>query len=172
MNRYGALAPIFLSMIVGLAAGCSEEQSANREEVSFDQLFSNPDQYKDKYVTVEGFYFSGFEIMALSEQLEYSGYAEGHLEPRGRMVWIEGGIPREVYDRLHEQQMMGPLERYGKLRVEGKFEYGAGYGHLGAYGAQIVPLEDEYYEEKRSADIVSLAAASGDVTHVDHRCLL
>jgi hypothetical protein len=143
MNRFAAIALVSLLLTVGLAVGCSEEQSANREEVSFDQLFGNPDQYRDKYVTVEGFYFGGFEIMALSEKLEYSGYAEGHLEPRGRMVWIEGGIPREVYDRLHKQQMMGPPERYGKLRVEGKFEYGAGYGHLGAYGAQIVPLEVE-----------------------------
>lgn len=143
MNRYGALALIFLLLIVGLVVGCSDEQSTNKEEVSFDQIFSNPDQYKDKYVTVEGFYFSGFEIMALSEKLEYSGYAEGHLEPQGRMVWIEGGIPKEVYDLLYKQQMMGPLERYGKLRVEGKFEYGAKYGHLGAYGAQIIPLEIE-----------------------------
>jgi hypothetical protein len=152
MNRYAAIALVSLLMIVGLAAGCSEGQSANGEEVSFDQLFSSPDQYRDKFVTVEGFYFSGFEIVALSEMLEYSGYAEGHLEPRGRMVWIEGGIPKEVYDLLHRQQMMGPLERYGKVRVEGKFEYGAEYGHLGGYNAQITPLEIELLQWSPEAE--------------------
>ncbi len=69
--------------------------------------------------------------MVISEELKYSGYTEGHLLPSGRMLWIEGGIPKEVYDRLYQQQMMGPLERYGKVRVKGKFEYGAKYGHLG-----------------------------------------
>jgi hypothetical protein len=84
--------------------------------------------------------------MSLSEKLGHSGYTEGHLEPQGRMVWIEGGIPREVHDLLYKQQMMGPLERYGKVRVEGKFEYGAKYGHLGQYVARIIPLEIELLE--------------------------
>ncbi len=33
------------------------------------------------------------------------------------------------------QQMMGPLERYGKVGVKGKFEYGGKYGHIGAYSS-------------------------------------
>ena len=63
--------------------------------------------------------------------------------PKGRIVWIEGGIPEEVYGKLYQQQMMGPSERYGKVRVKGIFEYGAEYGHLGAYTSRIVPLEAE-----------------------------
>jgi hypothetical protein len=57
------------------------------------------------------------------------------------MMWIEGGIPRDVFDQLHQQRMMGPTERYGKLSITGKFEYGGKYGHVGAYEAQIVPTE-------------------------------
>ena len=143
MNRYAALACVSLLSIIGLTIGCSEEQAKKAQEVTFDQLFANPDQYNGRYVTVEGFYFSGFEVIVLSEKLEYSGYAEGHLTPKGRMVWIEGGIPKEVYDKLYQQQMMGPSERYGKGRVTGKYEYGGKYGHVGAYSSQIVPVEVE-----------------------------
>ena len=75
----------------------------------------------------------------LSERLEYSGLTEGHLVPKGKMIWVSGGIPKETYDKLDQQQMMGPSERYGKLSVTGKFEYGGQYGHLGGYNYQIEP---------------------------------
>lgn len=143
MNRYTALACVLLLSIIVLTIGCIEEPATKIQEVTFDQLFTNPDQYDGCYVTIEGFYFNGFEIIVLSEKLEYSGYAEGHLVPKGRMLWVEGGISKEVYDKLYQQQMMGPLEYYGKVRINGTFEYGAKYGHLGAYSSQIVPIEVE-----------------------------
>lgn len=126
-----------------LIAGCNENQAPEVAEVTFNQLFADPDKYNSNEIIIEGFYFHGFEVIVLSESLEFSGYAQGHLIPEGKMVWVEGGIPQEVYDKLYQQQMMGPLERYGKVRVKGKFEYGAEYGHLGAYSAQIVPSEME-----------------------------
>ncbi|MFC1971025.1 hypothetical protein ACFLV0_03720 [Chloroflexota bacterium] len=61
--------------------------------------------------------------------------------PKGRMIWVSGGIPKEVYDKLDQQQMMGPLERFGKVKMTGKFEYGEKYGHLGGYVQQITPTE-------------------------------
>ena len=137
MHKYVSLVCVCLLLIIGMVIGCREEQ------VTFDQLFSNPNQYNGKYLTIEGFFFGGFEVIVLSENLEYSGYAEGHLVPKGRMIWIEGGIPREVHDALYQQQMMGPTERYGKVRLKGKFEYGAKYGHLGGYSSQIIPSEVE-----------------------------
>jgi len=94
-----------------------------------------------KEVTIEGFFFLGFEIMVLSEELINSGYAEGHLIPGERMLWIEGGIPTSIHDELYEQQMMGPSERYGKVLVRGVFQHGGEYGHLGAYQYQISPSE-------------------------------
>jgi hypothetical protein len=39
--------------------------------------------------------------------------------------------------------MMGPLERYGKVRATGKFQYGGKYGHLGGYDSQIAPSKIE-----------------------------
>lgn len=59
------------------------------------------------------------------------------------MVWIEGGLSQEIDDKLYQQQMMGPVERYGKVRISGKFEYGAKYGHTGGDSSQIVPSEVE-----------------------------
>ena len=137
MHKYVSLVCVCLLLIIGMVTGCREEQ------VMFDQLFSNPNQYNRKYLTIEGFFFGGFEVIVLSENLEYSGYAEGHLVPKGRMVWIEGGIPREVYDALYQQQMMGPMERYGKVRLKGKFEHGAKYGHLGGYSSQVIYYRSE-----------------------------
>jgi hypothetical protein len=49
------------------------------------------------------------------------------------MIWREGGIPREIYDNLSQQTMMGPIERYGKVRISGVFEHGEKYGHLGQF---------------------------------------
>ena len=81
---------------------------------------------------------------SLSERLEPTGFSEGHLWPRGRMVWIENNlISEEIYDRLYKQDMIGPLERYGKIRIRGRFEHGERYGHGGGFTAQIVPSEVE-----------------------------
>jgi len=136
---------VSLVITVTLTGGCAGKgEGTNRQEVTFDQLFSNPEQYHGRYITLEGFYFQGFEVIVLSEDLKYSGYAEGHLIPEGRMLWIEGGIPQEIYDQLYQQQMMGPTERYGKMRVKGKLEYGGQYGHLGQYNYQITPSEVEF----------------------------
>ena len=118
--------------------GCTGGDSAT---ISFDQLFSDSGQYNNQEVTIEGFYFQGFEIIVLSEKLEYSGFAAGHLIPKGKMIWISGGIPEEIYEKLDRQQMMGPIERYDKVRITGKIEYGGKYGHLGGYDRQITPEE-------------------------------
>jgi len=135
---------VVLGFVALLISGCTNlEAPVEAEEVSFDRLFCNPNQYNGKRIIMEGFYFSGFEIVVLSEGLQYSGYSEGHLIPKGRILWIEGGIPREIYDKLYGQDAMGPSERYGKLKVKGVFEYGGEYGHLGGYNYQIIPSEIE-----------------------------
>ncbi len=138
MKRFAALIVVCLLLIISPITGCNQSKA---EEVTFDQLFSNLSGYSNKEVTMEGFYFHGFEIIVLSERLEYSGFAEGHLVPKGRLIWVSGGIPKEVYDKLNQQQMMGPVERYGKVKVTGKFEHGGKYGHIGGYDQQITPTE-------------------------------
>ncbi len=110
-------------------------------EVTFDQLFNNPIKYSNNEITIEGFYFHGFETLVLSERLELSGFTSGHLVPRGRMIWVEGGILKEVEDKLNQQKQMGPVKLYGKVRMTGKFQYGEKYGHLGSFDEQIAPRE-------------------------------
>ena len=145
--RKGALLVCILSLLLGcLVISCGNEQPTRTQEVTFEQLFVDPDTYNGKLISIEGFYFQGFEIQVITEKLEHSGYAEGHLVPKGRMVWIEGGIPEEVFDRLKQQQMLGPTERYGKVRITGQFDYGGKYGHLGGYDSQLVPFKVELLE--------------------------
>jgi hypothetical protein len=132
---------IFMSLIAVLASGCANKDSGKGTSVTFEQLLSSPNQYSGKEITIEGFVFLGFETMVLSEELNKSGYAEGHLIPGERMLWIEGGIPTDIHDELHQQHMMGPSERYGKVLTRGVFQYGGQYGHLGAYKYQISPSE-------------------------------
>jgi len=129
---------------VSLTLGClGPEQIPDKQPITFEELFSAPEKYHEQTIVIDGFIFLGFETMVLSEELIHSGYAEGHLIPSARMLWFEGGVPTEIYSRLHEQNMMGVGENYGKLRVEGVFSYGGEYGHLGMYHYQITPSEIE-----------------------------
>ncbi len=138
MKRFAALIGFCLLLIISSTTSCNQNKDG---EITFDQLFSNLNGYNNKDITIEGVYFQGFEIIVLSERLEYSGFAVGHLVPKGRVIWVSGGIPKEVYDKLNQQQTMGPVERYGKVRITGKFEYGGKYGHLGGYDQQITPID-------------------------------
>jgi|TARA_B100000315_G_C14455415_1_gene531161 hypothetical protein len=62
------------------------------------------------------------------------------------MLWLEGGISGEIYARLNQQEMMGPTERYGKLRVTGLFIFGGKYGHLGQFEHQLTLSKVELIE--------------------------
>jgi beta-lactamase superfamily II metal-dependent hydrolase len=137
VKRVIAVTAILLILISG-SVGCVPSKV---QEITFERLFLDPDQFNGKDIVIEGYYYQGFETIVLSEKLDYSNYAPGHLNPKGGMLWIEGGVPKEVYDNAHQQQMMGPLERYAKVRIIGQFEYGGEYGHLGQYEYQIVPSE-------------------------------
>jgi hypothetical protein len=139
MNRNLVLFCVFLLTIFGLLIGFPALNKKNVQEVTFEQLFTNPDQFNGKNIVLEGFYFNGWEIIVLCEKLENSKYSEEHLVPNGSMIWIEGGIPQDVHEKLYKQQTMGPEERFGKIRIHGKFEYNGQYGHLGSYSTQIVP---------------------------------
>ena len=134
---------IVLCLLLLPVTSCSQQDIS---EVQLAELTSDPVRYNGEAITVEGFYFQGFEVQVLAEKLEYSGYTEGHLVPEGKMIWIEGGIPQNIYDELYKQEMMGPEERFGKIRLGGKFEYGQEYGHLGSYNSQIIPSNVELLE--------------------------
>ena len=128
------------SHILLLKYGADKEVSYEQgdKEVDFEQLFANPEAYNGRDITIEGFYFQGWEVITLREGLEYFN---GHMNGSGRSMWIDGGVPREIYDEAYEQQVASQLQRYAKVRIKGMFEYGSRYGHCGGWSANIVPSE-------------------------------
>jgi len=136
MNKCVVLISVLLLSIAGLTLGCNNKEVSN--EVNFEQLFANPEVYNGQDITIEGFYFQSWEAMLFCEELEYFN---GHMVTRGRHIWIDGGVPREVYDNAYTQQVSGQLQRYAKVMIKGIFEYGGKYGHVGAYSANIIPSE-------------------------------
>jgi hypothetical protein len=133
----------YLAFLLGISTECKTELI---KLVSFEELLKNPANYNDRQIVLEGYYFHGFEIQVMAENLKQSGYTENHFAPDGNMVWVEGGIPINIYDQLFVQSMTGPEERYGKVRITGKFKYGGQYGHLGSYASQIIPDKMEVLE--------------------------
>ncbi len=127
---------ISLLIILVLLYGCSR-MPPPVSAVSFEQVISDPLKYNGKSIAIVAFYFHGFEVNVLCNNLKYSGYAEQHLIPDGDLIWLEGNIPSEIYNKLHVQQMMGPDEHFGKVKIQGKFQYGNKYGHLSSYKCQI-----------------------------------
>ena len=139
-----------MTFILGLAvlslvlSGCGSQGKS----VNFSQIISQPDQYNDQTVILDAFYFSGFEISALSESLEPSGSSTGNLVPAGTLIWVAGGLSQALYKSCipRPNTASGYAERFGKMRIAGKFESGASYGHLNSYNYQItitsaLPLE-------------------------------
>ena len=159
INRYSICIVVLFILLVS-AVNCGRQQ-LNLQNVTFEQLLSSPEKYNGKHVTIEGFYFSGFEVCVLSEILDYSGYAKGHLVPKGGLIWVEGGIPQEVYEGLYQQQMMGPTERYGKIKVSGKFQYGGRYGHLGGHSYQLIPSQVELLPWSPSSGLAPISGGNG-----------
>ena len=107
-------------------------------QVSFDALVSNPATYDGKTVTVDGYYFSGFEINALAGSLVPASQP-GNLKPQGTLIWVTPSVGTDVQSQLYSQQNTpsGYTEYYGKLRLKGVFGAKGGYGQLGSYQYQL-----------------------------------
>jgi hypothetical protein len=103
--------------------------------LSVTGLISQPDKYNGKEITVEGYYFSGFEISALAGELAAANYKPGNLVPQAPLIWLTGDLGPGVYNQLYQQAdtPSGYDERYGMVRVTGIFQYGGKYGHMNAY---------------------------------------
>ena len=122
-------------LICSAGSGCIREEAL---EATFDQLFSDPEIYNNRNITIEGFYLYDFEHEVLSERLEYPKYKEDLFPLMEREIWVSGKMPKEVYDALCVHSFVW---RYGKVRMTGKFEYGESYGHLGGWSMQITPTK-------------------------------
>ncbi len=139
MKRWLLTLLILFSPITPLA-GCASGQAAI---VAFTDLISNPERYNGQDITIEGYWFDGFEIVVLAERLEPSGFAAGHLQPGGAKIWIKGGLSEEVSSQLYLQSNnpTGYPAHYGKVELTGKLEYGGQYGHMNAYQYQLTVTE-------------------------------
>ena len=143
-KKYILLLALSLSLLSIILNGCG---SAN-QSVTFSQLISNADKYNGKTVTLEAFYFSGFEISAISESVGPSTSGVWRIVPTGTLIWVEAGISQELQNKLYSQTTTpsGCAEHLGKLKITGKFETGSQYGHLGAYQYQIFITSSELLE--------------------------
>ena len=92
MNHRVVLGMIAALLVITLVTGCASPQTET--PLTFDQLFAHPAKYNGKTITLEAFYFHGWETIVLSDTVELSGYAPGHLIPKGNLIWVDGGIPQ------------------------------------------------------------------------------
>jgi hypothetical protein len=138
MNKktfYWALLLVLSVLLAGLS-GCSRGAD---QPLTFSQLISQAEKYNGKNVTIEAFYFSGFEIQSLSENVGTASSGPWRLVPTGALIWVEGGITPELQNRLYGQTTppSGYTEHIGKLKVSGLFQSGGKYGHLDGFEYQI-----------------------------------
>lgn len=134
MNRVLRLGLAAALMPVLLLLACQP-----KETVTFNELIAQPDNFNGKQATVEGFYFSGFEIVSLSDNLIASTYRPENLAPKPPLIWIEGNLGENVYNRLYVQNNTpsGYPEHFGKVKITGTFTSGGKYGHLDSYQYKI-----------------------------------
>ncbi len=127
---------IWISLIGMLFTGCGGDTD---HQLTFSELISRADKYNGQSVTLEAFYFTGFEIAVICESVEPSKYDNERLVPHGAMVWVERGVSEEIYNRMYIQNKTpsGYVEHIAKLKITGNFETGGKYGHMNAYQYKI-----------------------------------
>ena len=136
---------LVLSIASLILSGCG---GGADQPVTFSQLISQADRYNGKIVTLEAFYFSGFEISALSGSVGPADSGAWRIVPTGTLIWATGNISQELYDQLYAQTFTpsGYTERLGRLKITGKFETGGRYGHLDAYQYRMTVTSAELLE--------------------------
>jgi len=117
----------------------STTTTATASIITFSQLTADPAKYNGQTVTIDGFWFDGFEIETLAERLIPSSFAPGNLQPDGVKIWAYGGIPAEISAQLYTQSnnSTGYPAHYGKVELTGTLEYGGGYGQMNSYQYQL-----------------------------------
>ena len=134
--KKGLLGCVSLILTLGLLAvpAC---KNAPTGEITFDDLVNHPASYNGQIVTVECFYFSGFEINSLTAALVPSG-SSSRLTPLQPLIWVSG-LTINLQSQLHSQSdtPSGYKEYFGKVRMTGVFNYGGKYGQLDSYIYQL-----------------------------------
>jgi hypothetical protein len=92
------LAAIVVVTLV-LAISCTSN-SVSGKTIDINDLLTSPGKYNGRDITVEGYYFSGFEIVVISDTLQPSTFAQGNVIPGTPMVWLTGNFPDNFKDGL------------------------------------------------------------------------
>jgi hypothetical protein len=145
LKKYLFIFSVFALCVLALPGCTPEEESSS--EVSFADLAANPQDYNGKEITIEGYWFDGFEIAVLAERLEPSSFVEGNVQPAGIKIWATG-LSGEVSNKLYlqENDYTGYPAHYGKVELTGILEYGGEYGHLNSYSYRITISESKWIE--------------------------
>jgi hypothetical protein len=127
--------PVYLE----LANPASTTPATSSSVITFSQLTDDPEKYNEQTVTIQGFWFDGFEIEVLAEQLITSDFAPGNRQPDGLKIWVKNGLPEDVNQQLYLQanNPTGYPAHYGKVELTGILEYGGQYGQMNAYQYQL-----------------------------------
>ncbi len=135
------LAAVLLITLIALVPGCGTGSA--EETLTFSELITGADNYNGKTITVEGFYFSGFEITALAGSLGHAQYDPDRIVPQQPLIWtmLERGIQAELDTQTDTPS--GYPEYFGKVRVTGTFETGETYGHMNAYNYRLTVSKTE-----------------------------
>jgi hypothetical protein len=129
-------------LLLGLMSGCAAKSKVS---VTLNELISNPGQYNNQTVTVDGIYLNGWERTVLAEDIKFTGSNDPQeLSAAGNAIWFAGMIPLKIRDKLyaHTSLEAGP-QHYGKIRVTGLFETEGKYGYLSQYKYRITAAKVE-----------------------------
>ena len=128
--------PVYLELA---NPGSTTTPTTSSPVITFSQLTADPEKYNGQTVTIEGFWFDGFEIEVLAERLISSDFAPGNLQPDGLKIWVKNGLPEGVNQQLYLQanNPTGYPAHYGKVELTGILEYGGQYGQMNSYQYQV-----------------------------------
>jgi hypothetical protein len=128
-------------MSIPMLAGCNGGTS-KPANVTFSQLVDKSASFHNRSVTVDGYYFSGFEISSLSSALVPSSFNPSNVTPVQPLIWITGDLGQDVYPNLKQQSdtPSGYAEKFGHVRITGIFQTGK-FGHMDAYNFLITVTE-------------------------------
>ena len=119
------------ALVAVFFAGCGQKI------LSYSDLVSNSAKYNNQTVTVEGYYFEGANLKVLTIQLLTVTGSSDYI-PDPDEIWLEGSLPAAVESALYSQT--GPTgydERFGMIRVTGKYAFGGEYGYQDHYQYQL-----------------------------------
>ena len=128
--------PLTLFTSAMLLIACSS--GSTESGVDFSSLASDPSDCDGKVIKTTGWHVDAFETSALGEAAGQRGGATYLTEPS---IWINRAAVRAEAECFIAETI--PHARFCRMEVEGRFEYGETYGHLGAYKYQITHAAEQ-----------------------------